>query len=70
MCLRVYSVTSVASQTMWFWHTAWNQNVWQPSARRPTSEFHTKKPGAYASPSISTQPSGSIRNTNKSCSPA
>ena len=62
-------MTSTASQTMWLAHTAWNQNVWMPTDRLPTSEFQTKKPGANASPSISAQPAGSIRKANRSCSP-
>ena len=27
VCLRVNSMTSIASQTMWFAQTAWNQKV-------------------------------------------
>ena len=34
------------------------------SERRPTSEFHTKNPGANASPPISAHPVGSIRKQN------
>ena len=69
MCFRANSTTSTASQTMWFWHTAWNQKVSTPSERLPTSEFHRKNPGANASPLISTQPSGSMRKQNMSSSP-
>jgi hypothetical protein len=50
-------------------HTFWNQNVWMPTDRLPTSEFQTKNPGANASPSISAQPAGSTRKQNRSCSP-
>ena len=49
VCFLVNSVTSVASHTMWFAQTAWNQNVWMPTDRFPTSEFQTKNPGANAS---------------------
>ena len=40
-----------------------------PTERQPTSEFHTKNPGANASPPISVQPAGSMRKQNMSCSP-
>ena len=69
VCFRENSMTSVASHTMWFAQTAWNQKVSMPTLRQPTSEFQTNMPGAKASPPISVQPAGSMRKQNMSCSP-
>jgi hypothetical protein len=48
VCLRLNSTTPTASQTMWSWQNSWNQNVFTPSERRPTSEFQMKNPGGEA----------------------
>ena len=45
VCFRLNSTTSTASQTMWFWQTAWNQNVSMPSGPPADLRIPEEEPG-------------------------